>query len=59
MRPAGTPEEFERRRWRAVELLAQGHPPGEVARMVGVDRRSVRRSRRGPLADVHPNCPCP
>ena len=43
MRPMGTPEELERRRWRAVELLAQGHPPVEVARMVGVDRRSVRR----------------
>ena len=43
MRPAGTPEELERRRVRAVELLAQGHPPVEVARMVGVDRRSVRR----------------
>jgi transposase len=43
MRPAGTPKELERRRLRAVELLAQGHPPVEVARMVGVDRRSVRR----------------
>jgi transposase len=26
-----------------VVLLAEGHGPGEVARMVGVDRRSVRR----------------
>ena len=43
MRPAGTPEELERRRLRAIELLAQGHPPVEVARMVGVNRRSVRR----------------
>lgn len=43
MRPAGTPEELERRRLRAVELLAQGHQPVEVARMVGVNRRSVRR----------------
>ena len=43
MRPVGTPEELERRRLRAVTLLAQGHPPVEVARMVGVNRRSVRR----------------
>ena len=43
MRPAGSPAELERRRLRAVELLAQGHPPVEVARLVGVDRRSVRR----------------
>ena len=43
MRPAGTPAELERRRRRAVELLRQGHPPVEVARMVGVNRRSVRR----------------
>jgi transposase len=45
MRPAGTPAEPERRRWRAVELPAQGHSLGEVARRVGVDRRSVRRSK--------------
>lgn len=43
MRPSGSPEELERRRTRAVELLAQGHAPVEVAHMVGVDRRSVRR----------------
>jgi transposase len=43
MRPVGTPEELARRRLRAVALLAQGHPPVEVARMIGVDRRSVRR----------------
>src|SRR3990172_534694 len=42
MRPAGTPEELERRRLRAVELLAQGHPPVEVARMIGFNRLSVR-----------------
>ena len=28
---------------RAIQLLKQGHPPVEVARRVGVDRRSVRR----------------
>jgi|SRR5579863_2588147 transposase len=43
MRPQGSPEDLERRRKRAVELLGQGLPPVEVARMVGVDRRSVRR----------------
>jgi transposase len=43
MRPSGTPDELERRRLRAVRLLGQGHPPVEVARMVGANRRSVRR----------------
>ena len=43
MRPAGTPAELERRRLRAVALLTQGLPPVEVARMIGVNRRSVRR----------------
>ena len=62
MRPAGTPAELERRRLRAVELLAQGHPPVEVARMVGVDRPSVRRWKaafrkkgRGVIA-ARPSC---
>jgi transposase len=43
MRPTGTPEELERRRLRALTLLQQGMMPGEVAKLVGVDRRSVRR----------------
>ncbi len=43
MRPTGTPEELERRRQRAMLLLKDGHSPVEVARRVGVDRRSVRR----------------
>lgn len=43
MRPAGSPEELERRRHRALALLKAGHTPVEVARRVGVDRRSVRR----------------
>ncbi len=43
MRPTGTPDELQRRRLRAIELLHQGYRPVEVARMVGVDRRSVRR----------------
>jgi transposase len=43
MRPTGTPEQLERRRWPAFELLTQDRPPVEVARMVAVNRRSVRR----------------
>jgi transposase len=43
MRPLGSPEELERRRLRALRLLEEGLLPSEVARRVGVDRRSVRR----------------
>lgn len=43
MRPQGSPKELERRRHRAIELLGQGYQPVDVARMVGADRRSVRR----------------
>lgn len=43
MRPTGSPEELERRRLRALALLKEGLLPVEVARRVGVDRRSVRR----------------
>lgn len=43
MRPPGSPQDLERRRLRAVALLNEGHPPVEVARLVGCDRRSVRR----------------
>ena len=43
MRPHGSPEELERRRLRAIELLKEGLTPVEVARLLGVDRRSVRR----------------
>ena len=43
MRPRGSPEELERRRNRAIELMQQGYQPVDVAHMVGVDRRSVRR----------------
>lgn len=55
MRPAGSPGELERRRRRAMRLLDDGYAPVDVARMVGVDRRSVRRwtaayRRAGPAA---------
>lgn len=43
MRPQGSPEELERRRQRAMALLDEGLAPVEVAKRVGVDRRSVRR----------------
>ena len=43
MRPTGSPEELERRRKRALELLNQGYQPVDVACMISVDRRSVRR----------------
>jgi len=45
MRPSGSPAELERRRLRALDLLKEGLLPVEVARRVGVDRRSVRRWR--------------
>lgn len=46
MRPRGSPEELERRRRRAMKLIEQGVSMGEVARMVGVKRRSVERWRK-------------
>lgn len=43
MRPSGSAESLERRRLRALQLLDEGLAPVEVARQLGVDRRSVRR----------------
>ncbi len=43
MRPVGSGEWLERRRQRAIALLKEGLAPVEVARLVAVDRRSVRR----------------
>jgi transposase len=45
-RPVGTPEELERRRRRAVELVQQGERPTKVARFLGVDRSSLYRWRQ-------------
>ncbi len=45
MRPTGSPRSLERRRLKAVALLEEGFSPVEVARQLGVDRRSVRRWR--------------
>lgn len=43
MRPQGNPKELEHRRQRAITLLQEGYQPVDVAKMLGVDRRSVRR----------------
>ena len=43
MRPHGSPAQLERRRLQALGLLQQGLAPVDVARRLGVDRRSVRR----------------
>lgn len=43
MRPLGSPQELERRRHRALAMLAAGDQPVDVAQRLGVDRRSVRR----------------
>ena len=45
MRPSGSPAQLEKRRVRAIALLQEGFTPVEVARRLGVDRRSVRRWR--------------
>jgi len=46
MRPQGSPVALEQRRRRAVTLLSHGYQPHEVAQMLGVDHRSVRRWKR-------------
>jgi len=43
MRPSGSPEALERRRFKAMDLLEDGLQPVEVANKLKVDRRSVRR----------------
>ena len=43
MRPAGSPQALQQRRERAIELLSDGYQPCEVASILKVDRRSVRR----------------
>jgi len=45
MRTRGSPLALERRRRRALKLLHEGLQPVEVARKLGVDRRTVRRWR--------------
>jgi len=43
MRPFGDPKTLEKRRLKAVALLREGLLPGEIAKRLGVDRRSVHR----------------
>lgn len=43
MRPQGSPKELEQRRQRAISLLQEGYQPVDVANLLGVERRSVRR----------------
>ncbi len=45
-RPIGTPDELERRRRRALQLLNDGERPCTVARFLGVHRTSVYRWQR-------------
>lgn len=45
MRPSGSSEVLERRRLQAIAFLEDGLPPVEVAKKLGVDRRSVRRQK--------------
>ncbi len=53
MRPHGTPEQLERRRWQAADLMGRGRTDAEIARMLNTSRTSVGRwrkalRRRGP-----------
>lgn len=43
MRPHGSPETLERRRYKAIALWREHVGPGDIARRLGVDRRSVHR----------------
>jgi transposase len=52
-RPIGTPDELERRRRRAVELMDQGESPSTIARILGVARPSLYRWRQA--ARSHPD----
>lgn len=52
MRPVGSAAELERRRRRAIQLLDEGKPPGQIAAYLGCSRSSVYRwwhqAARGP-----------
>jgi transposase len=51
MRPNGNAKLLEERRKQAIELLHTNMKPVEVARQLGVDRRSVRRWKASFLKD--------
>lgn len=42
MRPTGKPDQLQKRRHQAIELLKRGERPVDVARKLGVNRRTVR-----------------
>ena len=42
MRPAGKPDQLQKRRHQAIQLLKDGARPVDVARKLGVNRRTVR-----------------
>ncbi|MDH4270442.1 MAG: IS630 family transposase [Candidatus Aminicenantes bacterium] len=42
MRPSGDPQLLEQRRLKAIALFQEGFQPVEIARKLGVNRRSVR-----------------
>jgi transposase len=46
MRPKGSTEELEKRRFEAVRLLKDGYGPTELSRILRVDRRSIQRWHR-------------
>lgn len=46
MRPIGTPKQLQHRRRQAIKLLRRGRPSTEIAQLVGVTPRSVRRWRQ-------------
>jgi transposase len=62
MRPKGTAEELQKRRFHAIELLRQGYGPTEVSSILQVERRTVQRwherqresGERGLKAKPHP-----
>jgi transposase len=53
MRPTGSQSSLEKRRLKALKLLQDGWAPVDVARQLGVDRRSVRRWRAAFEQDGH------
>ncbi|HUH95750.1 MAG TPA: winged helix-turn-helix domain-containing protein [Anaerolineales bacterium] len=59
MRPFGTSEQLERRRQRALELLAKGKTVNQVARQVGTTIQSVYRWQREQKRPKKPNATLP
>jgi transposase len=47
MRPSGTPQQLEKRRRLAIEMLKAGKPAATVARAVSASRSSIQRWQEG------------